>query len=294
MHRVWHFPALLGATLLSGALLAWPLFVLFEPLVTPNFRKLLTLGTLATGIAFALLYVRFTGPLNPAVLGIRWHERFSREPLAAFVCGLLLLGLIEACLLLIGVHEVQRNREYVRMYVAAVVVQAFVFGLVVAAIEELLFRGALLAGLLRSYGRAAAMILASATFALAHFLKYPDPLPGQELHWYTGLLMFPTALRWLASPGTPEALLTLFLFGMLLATLRLRRDSLWPCIGIHAGLAAGYRIATYFTDPVPGSEFEFLLSSNSPVLGWLAAAWMGLALLVCHRYCPPRAQEPRR
>ncbi|MBI1732601.1 MAG: CPBP family intramembrane metalloprotease [Gammaproteobacteria bacterium] len=290
MQRVWHFPALIGATLLGGALLAWPLYVLLQPLFTPNFQKLLTMGTLGVGIALALLYVLRTGPLNPVVLGLRWQERFSREPAAGFVCGFLILALIELSLLLLDVHEFQHNREYVRMYVVTVVVQAFIFGLVIALVEELFFRGALFAGLLRTYGRLTAMILTSATYAAAHFLKYPDPLPGQELHWYTGIEMFPTALRWFASTGTPQELLSLFLFGMLLALVRLRRDSLWPCIGIHAGLVTGYKIAAYFTDRAPGSAYEFLLSSNSPVLGWLAVAWIGVALALCHRYCPQRTR----
>ena len=152
---------------------------------------------------------------------------------------------------------------------------------------------ALLTALLRGYGRITAMIQSSALYAAAHFLKYPDPLPGQELHWDTGIQMFPTALRWFGSPGTPSALLSLFLFGMLLALVRMRRDSLWPCIGMHAGLVTGYKIAGYCTDRVPGAEYEFLLSSNSPVLGWLAVAWLALALAVCNRFCPSSTHEQR-
>lgn len=294
MYRWLHFPALIMGTLLGGALLAWPLYTLLDLAVSPNFQKLLTFGTLGVGIVLALAYVRHTGPISPAALGMRWQDRYTRDPLVGFACGLIILALLEGSLLLSGVHEIQRNREYVRMDVLTVVVQAFMLGLIVALVEELLFRGALLTGLLRTHGRAAAMLLSSATYAAAHFLKYPDPAPGAELHWYTGIQMFPTALRWFASPGTPEALLSLFLFGMLLALVKLRRDSLWPCIGVHAGLVTGYKIAGYLTDRVPGAEYEYLLSSNSPVLGWLAVAWMATALIICHRVCPGRTHEQRR
>ena len=286
MGRWWHFPTLIATTLLAGALLAWPLYVVLDLFSSPNFQKLLTFGTLGIGIALALLYVRHTGPLSPTVLGLRWQDRYTVDPVAGFAVGLFILGVLEAGLLLLDIHEFQRNREYVRMEVATVVIQAFMLSLMVALIEELLFRGALLTGLLRNHGRTAAIILSSAVYAAAHYLKYPDPLPGQELHWYTGIQMFPTALRWFASPGTPAALLSLFLFGMLLALVRLRRDSLWPCIGIHAGLVTGYKVASYCTDRVPGAEYEFLLSSNSPVMGWLAVAWLAIVLCVCYRYCP--------
>ena len=293
MHRWWHFPALIVGSLFGGALLAWPLYAVLDLFLSPNFQKLLTFGTLGIGIVLALIYVRHTGPLSPAVLGLRWQDRYTLDPLAGFLTGLFMLAVLEGSLLLLGVHEFQRNREYVRMAVATVVVQAFILSLIVALIEELLFRGALLTGLLRSYGRTAAMILSSTVYAAAHFLKYPDPLPGAELHWYAGIQMFPTALRWFASPGTPSALLSLFVFGMLLALVRLRRDSLWPCIGMHAGLVSGYKIAGYCTDRVPGSEYEFLLSSNSPVLGWLAVIWLTFALAICHRFCPVNAHEQR-
>jgi membrane protease YdiL (CAAX protease family) len=293
LHRWWHFPALIGATLLAGALVAWPVYALLDLVVSPDFRKLLTYGTLACGVAFALLYVGRTGPLTPRALGLRWEERHGIDPLAGFAAGFALLALVEASLLLLGVHEFQRNREYVRMDVATVVVQALLLGWLVALVEELLFRGALLTGLARGYGARVAAVLTSATYAAAHFLKYPDPAPGQVLHWYTGLEMFPTALRWFASPGTPAALLSLFLFGMLLAHVRLRRDSLWPCIGLHAGLVTGYKIAAYCTDRAPGAQYEFLLSSNSPVLGWLAAAWLALALALCRRFCPAATHERR-
>ena len=286
MHRWWHFPALIVITLLGGVLLAWPLYAILDLLITPNFQKLLTFGTLGLGIALALIYVRHTGPLTPAALGLRWQDRYTLDPVAGFFSGLLILAVLEGGLLLLDVHELQRNREYMRMAVFTVVVQSLMLGIVVALVEELLFRGALLTALLRGYSRITAMVFSSALYAAAHFLKYPDPLPGAQLHWYTGIQMFPTALRWFGSPGTPEALLSLFLFGMLLALVRLRRDSLWPCIGIHAGLVTGYKIAGYSTTRVPGAEYEYLLSSNSPVLGWLAVIWLGLALFICHRYCP--------
>ncbi len=291
MHRWWHFPALIVVTLLGGALLAWPLHAVLDLVMTPNFQKLLTFGTLGIGMALALFYVRRTGPLTPAVLGLRWQDRFTLDPVAGFFSGLLILAVLEGSLLLLDVHEVQRNREYVRMTVLTITVQALVLGTVVALVEELLFRGALLTALQRGYGRMTAMVLSSAVYAAAHFLKYPDPLPGAELHWYSGVQMFPTALRWFASPGTPEALLSLFVFGMLLALVRLRRDSLWPCIGMHAGLVTGYKIAGYCTERVPGSEYAYLLSSNSPVLGWLAVIWLGLAFIICHRFCPVGSHE---
>jgi membrane protease YdiL (CAAX protease family) len=286
MHRWWHFPALVAATLMGGALIAWPLYVVLQLVAHPGFQKLLTFGTLGVGIGLSLIYVRHTGPSSPAVLGLQWQHRYTLDPVAGFFAGLLILAALEGSLLLLGVHQVQRNQEYVRMVVFTVVVQALMLGSVVALVEELLFRGALLTALLRGYSRVMAMVLSSALYAAAHFLKYPDPPPGTELHWYTGIQMFPAALRWFGSPGTPGALLSLFLFGMLLALVRLRRDSLWPCIGMHAGLVTGYKVAGYWTERVPDAEYQYLVSSNSPVLGWLAVLWLGLALFICHRCCP--------
>jgi hypothetical protein len=55
---------------------------------------------------------------------------------------------------------------------------------------------------------------------------------------------------------------------------------------MHAGLVTGYKVAGYWTERVPDAEYQYLVSSNSPVLGWLAVLWLGLALFICHRCCP--------
>ena len=286
VHRAALFPGVIIASLLGGALLAVPAQWALGHFFTPGFDNVLTITTLVFGFLLALAYVRITGPLSVAALGLHWHDRDRLDVSVGFLVGLLILGVLEAGLLLLGVHEMRHNQEYVRMEVASVVVQSFMIGLVVALKEEVLFRGALLTGLLRCHRKITAMLVCSVFYAATHYLKYPETTPGTAIDWYTGLQLLPTALRWFASPGTPPVLVSLFLIGLLLVLLRLRRDSLWPCIGLHAGFVTGYKIAGYCTNRVPDAQYGFFLSSDSPVLGWFAVAWLTAVFVMCCRFCP--------
>lgn len=91
-------------------------------------------------------------------------------------------------------------------------------------VEELLFRGVLLSALLQRWGTAAAVLLSSVTFALAH-------LPG---------------LDWQAF-----ALPDLLLLALALAWLRLRSNSIWPGVIAH-GTNNVLAVAAWFVATHPG------------------------------------------
>lgn len=89
---------------------------------------------------------------------------------------------------------------------------------IVPVVEEAVFRGVLLSGLLRRLQVAWAVVCSALVFGLVH-------LPDFKFAWYP----------------VP----TLVLFGLLLAWLRLRSGSLWPAITAHATLNA-VGAATWF------------------------------------------------
>lgn len=92
-------------------------------------------------------------------------------------------------------------------------------------VEELLFRGVLLSALLQRWGTAAAVLLSSLVFALAH-------LPG---------------LGWQAF-----ALPDLLLLALALAWLRLRSGSIWPSVVAH-GANNLLAVAAWFVATHPGA-----------------------------------------
>ena len=272
--------AVLAFTVCAGALAAYPLHTLVPGLAEVRFHKLLTLTTIAAGLVAAGLYLRLTGAVSAASIG--WRSRhWVREFMPAAGAGLLLIAATETSLLLLGVHGLDAERDFAAPVLAGVLLSATLTGVGVAVVEETLFRGMLLEALRRRAGTTAAMILCSAVYASAHFLKYPPSADSGPWSWTTGLQLLPEALRRFADPATVDSWLCLFLLGLSLAVLRLRRGSLASCIGLHAGIVAGFKLAGYLTDRVPDARWAFLLNKSNPLLGWLAAAWLLVLLGFC-------------
>ena len=108
-----------------------------------------------------------------------------------------------------------------------------VSALVVALIEESLFRGALQGVVRRSSSEAAAIIFVSAIYAVVHFLKPPETVQ-MRITWSSGfsqaLLACGQFAEWRLVIG---GFATLFLVGTVLGYARMRTRSLWMPVGLH-------------------------------------------------------------
>jgi uncharacterized protein len=106
---------------------------------------------------------------------------------------------------------------------------------VVPLIEELFFRGLFLGILLRSLRPVVAILIASAFFAIVHFLKAPAR-PTESVTWFSGFHSIANSFAQFADPMMVLAVFTtLFLIGWILADARLRTRSLFLPIGLHSG-----------------------------------------------------------
>lgn len=107
--------------------------------------------------------------------------------------------------------------------------------LIVPFIEEPLFRGLILGVLLRASTVPVAMFLSSAIFSILHFLKAPQNT-STVVTWTSGFASIANAFTQFADPLLVlAAFTTLFLLGWILADARVRTQSLWLPIGLHAG-----------------------------------------------------------
>jgi hypothetical protein len=117
-------------------------------------------------------------------------------------------------------------------------------GLTVAALEELMFRGAILCLLVRSLGATKGLWWTTALFALVHFLKPPleAAITADQVTWLSGFWVLSQLFRgfseWQYFIGE---FLLLFAVGAVLAGARLRTGGLWLSIGLHAGWVAGMK-----------------------------------------------------
>jgi membrane protease YdiL (CAAX protease family) len=115
-----------------------------------------------------------------------------------------------------------------------------VASLAVPLVEELFFRGLILGVLLRSGPRLLAILFTSALFSVLHFLKTPGRI--SVVSWSSGFVSMANSFGQFREPILVAAgFTTLLLLGWILADARIRTQSLWLPIGLHAGwiLASG-------------------------------------------------------
>lgn len=127
---------------------------------------------------------------------------------------------------------------------------ALVAGICVALLEEFFFRGCLLGLAVRNMRQLTALLSVSAFFSIVHFLKppehtlnYPEVIEWWAGFWYAGQIF--------AQFGNPVFILAeftlLFVVGWVLGYARLKTNSLWLSIGLHAGWVFGIKVFSGIT-----------------------------------------------
>jgi CAAX protease family protein len=149
---------------------------------------------------------------------------------------------------------------------------------VVAFIEELIFRGALFGILRKTLLWPVALVVSSAVYAAVHFLQKADP-PG-SIHWFSGLALLPHMLGNLTDAGAlAPAFFTLLLAGAMLAFAYQKSGTLYLSIGLHAGWIFWLKSYRFITQETPGHA-EAFWGSDKLIDGWLAVAVLGCTLLL--------------
>lgn len=227
-------------------------------------------------------------PLSRA-LGLAWHDiglprlgaAFWRQLLAGLGIGIAILSLHVLVMLHWHVFKPTPDVRPTLGDLSTAVPAALGSGLLVAGMEELIFRGVMLAVLAR-YGRPAfAVAVTAAYYAILHFVKNDLRPAGADVHWHSGFAILADGIDYLSTQTQIDALLALFAAGLFLATIRLiRADTLPLCIGIHAGWVLVIKLARRYTNPDPHLPLSFLVSPYDQIIGYAAAGWITLPLAV--------------
>lgn len=125
-------------------------------------------------------------------------------------------------------------------------VLGFLAALVVGGGEEVLFRGILLRRFVRDLGTPGGVVATTSVYAIVHALRGGGGIEtiGPLAGWTRTASLFAP----LASPAVWPGVGGLFLFGLVLARVRLATGSLWPSIGIHAAWVGVFRVGRLFFD----------------------------------------------
>ena len=163
-------------------------------------------------------------------------------------CGtLLLLGYIYTKT---GVYD-PRDPEKA---LSRILINALTSAIAVAFLEEYIFRGALMALILRTAKPKVALVFLTAFFAFIHFLQPPKTkafetvLKTMEVDWTSGFWIMGQIFGQFGNPTFFLAEFTvLFAVGLILGYSRLKTKSLWLGIGLHAGWVFGIKFFSPFT-----------------------------------------------
>jgi membrane protease YdiL (CAAX protease family) len=254
--------------LFSGAMVLGPLIYLalhrWVPFHRAMDRALLLSALAALRLAWPRLRLRAWWPLGrravfDGLLGL----------FAAFIAVQTIIGLEMACGGLTWATLAAHARTHI-------ITAAIVAALLVPPAEETIFRGFLQTEFSRLLGARAGWIIVALLYALAHFLKIPDSLDHQPVHFWSGITAIGAAFQPLAQGwflGWKGA--NLLILGLLLGGVFRRTGTLWFNEGFHAGCILGLLLISGLTRPTRASFWtgEDVLSSPLTalvlaVLGW--------------------------
>jgi membrane protease YdiL (CAAX protease family) len=220
------------------------------------------------------LYVRGAGIRRWEDVGFHPRRVGWRRFLAGFALGFLSLALVCIVALVAGGRVFDADTSPAAL--AGRLLGALATAVVVAVLEELLFRGSIFGGLRRAMPWGAALGLSSAVYAIVHFMGRP-PAPG-AVTWSTGLSTLPGMLRGFLDFRTlVPAFFSLALAGVVLGLAYQWAGDLYASMGIHAGWIFWLKSYGPLTSAAPGADGR-IWGSDRLVDGWFAFAMLVLVL----------------
>ncbi|OGT77100.1 MAG: hypothetical protein A2W76_03235 [Gammaproteobacteria bacterium RIFCSPLOWO2_12_47_11] len=268
-----------------GALFSCPLYILLQVFGDIPFHKITSQLSSLFGLVFIFLYLRFNHILDRTTAGFNLaHVSVKREVFTGMVAGIAIMLVLAVALLLLGMIVPEPELDISLKFIITVLIKAILSGIMVALIEETLYRGALLGGLSKTTNVLAAIFISSAIYSAVHFIKFPRVPDGTDINWLTGFVILSDSFHRFTDPAIVDSFLALFAFGVLLALVRLNRGNIIQCMGIHAGVVIAIKIIRESTDYAPGNNFEFLVNRHDHLLGYLALFWLIIIIAVYYRY----------
>jgi uncharacterized protein len=202
-------------------------------LAETDFQRFFNRSVLIAAFALLAPVLHWIGPRQLRHLGLRPNPRRWDHLLGGFLVPVSLLFLLGLGMVLGRAFELKAALPWntlPRILLSAVVV---------AAIEETLFRGAILGLVRQSMAAGPAAIVVSVIFAVVHFLK-PARNEISVVTWHSGFDLLPQLFRQFSEPYLVlGGAVSLFVLGLLLADATVKTSSLWLSIGLHAGFVFG-------------------------------------------------------
>lgn len=262
------------ASLLAG-LCAYPAYFLAGPELM-HFEK----WTTRLGLLFLILGMfpacKFF-KLTPQSLGFNQSlGSYGKQFVIGYGYGLMILMVPLAISLALGIRTFDLTDT---SKLASVAMTAVIGGVVVALIEESLFRGLFIRICTKELGWCWAIGLSSLIYALVHFMQPAHPPAAEDIEIWSGLQVMAQAYLGVFNADVSD-LLALFAVGVLLSLMRMRSGSLAISMGMHASWVFLIKLIKTSTNTQHDHPWRFLVGQYDGVIGWLVFAWLGLLCII--------------
>jgi membrane protease YdiL (CAAX protease family) len=240
----------------------WPAF---GPLARHPFSSFVVRSMLGLALLGLWPLLRDCQMLSRRELGFAGAGRPLRNIAAGFAIGFGSFAAAAALALLSGARApslAHTGRQFLHSLGGAVV-----SAIVVAIIEETIFRAALFGILRKCFAFPVALVCSSAIYASVHFLQ--KAAAPDHIGWLSGLAMLPPMLR-----GPPDGLplvptfFTLLVVGAILALAYQRTGTLFMSIGLHAGWVFWVKSYGFLTRQTSGGA-RAIWGGDRLVDGWV-------------------------
>ncbi|MEE9397944.1 MAG: CPBP family intramembrane glutamic endopeptidase [Methylococcales bacterium] len=258
----------------SGALLAYPIFILVEGQY--SFSRIINRCGLVLLVLGIYPMMKWQS-LSRFDIGYLQEKRFYTSAfITSFGVGIVILGILVASLLALNIREPKQDE----LEILGILAKSAGTGLIVALLEETLFRGLLFTTIRKYATPLLAIIISALYYAALHFLHSKIKLPIESVHWYSGFPIVLDGFQQIISPNRFDSLLALFTVGVLLAMVRhYFKKGLIYCIGLHASWVFILKTTKYATDLDKINPFSGLVGDYDGIIGYLAALWLSLLIV---------------
>jgi hypothetical protein len=295
MRLLWALAIYIAAVFIGGALLAPWLYWLtqafahtFPHIAAAPFHRFVDRSLLLFALAGLWPFLRALGMTSWREIGLARPRGQLKKLFGGLSLGFITLAVVAGMAIACGNHVfIQTTTTY---KVIILIFSAIGTAVIVAAIEEILFRGSVFGGLRKLFYWPFALLISSVIYALVHFLHHAE-FTG-TVTWNSGLVLLPQMLGDFADfYAFVPAFFNFTLAGTLLGLAYQRTGNLYFSIGLHAGWIFWLKTYGALTASAPHAATWFW-GTRKMVDGWLAFIVLATTLALFKFLPLKRKSEP--
>lgn len=239
---------------LGGALIAPWVYHFVPGLERVPFRRVVDRCLLILALLGLYPFLKALGFTSFAEIGWKRHPRMWSDLARGLLIGTVLLATAACVSIVAGAAVFDSSRNAARW--AKQIPSAMMTGIVVALLEETLFRGAIFSALKRTWSEHGGLWVSSGLYAILHFFARPEN--PSTVEWNSGLVVLGRMLAGFADFQTVvPGFLSLTLLGIIFVRAYQQTEALYLSMGIHAGLVFWVKLFGFGTNIAPQANVWF-------------------------------------